>query len=202
MLEAPPTIRLPRPEEIPDNPEALERLKRREHANIVEGYKFSHNTTNALPFKFYAAVNIDNSQLWNLFKALAHLLPDNLSCHYHAYEQEVIFSDYKEKDSILRHLDHYKTELTQDCNLALGLNYQTDDKLEEVFIADCKFISVWGNDEIRFRQLMYAFSLNENSDLNFINEFPTVVEPLALFNANAKKTETIMEELNDFFNPK
>lgn len=202
MLEAPPTIRLPRPDELPNNPEVFERLKGREKANIVEGYKLSNNTTHDLPFKFYVEINIDNSRLWDLFKALANQLPDNLSCIYNLYEEEAIFSDYKDKNIILKQLDTYKTELTQDCNLEFGLIYQADDKLEEVFVSDSKFLKVWGNNEIAFRQLMNDFRLNEISDLNFIDEFPKVVEPLTMFNEKAKRTETIIEELNDFFNPK
>lgn len=202
MLELPPTIRLPRPDELPDNPEVFQRLKERENANIVEGYILSDNTTHDLPFTFYAEINIDNSRLWDLFKALANILPDNLSCIYNWYEEEPIFSIYKDKNILLNQLDIYKTELTQDCNLELGLIYHTDDKLEEVFIADSKFLKVWGNNKIAFRQLMNDFRLNEVSGLNFVDEFPKIVEPLAMFNEKAKSTETIIQELNDFFNPK
>lgn len=202
MLESPPTIRLPRPDELPNNPEVFERLKGRENANIVEGYKLSNNTTHDLPFKFYVEINIDNSRLWELFNALANQLPDNLNCIYNLYEEEATLSDYKDKKSILKQLENYKTELTQDCNLEFGLIYQADDKLEEVFVSDSKFFKVWGNNEIAFRQLMNDFNLNEIPDLNFIDEFPKVVEPLIMFNEKAKKTEIIIEELNDFFNPK
>ena len=202
MLEAPPTIRLPRPNELPNNSEVFERLKEREKANIVEGYKLIKNTTHDLPFKFYVEINIDNSLLWDIFKALANLLPNNLSCIYNLYEEEAIFSLYKDKSSIIKQLDNYKIELTQDCNLEFGLIYQADDKLEEVFVSDSKFLKVWGNNEIAFRQLMNDFGLNEISDLNFLDEFPKVVEPLTMFNEKAKRTETIIEELNDFFNPR
>ncbi len=202
MLEAPPTIRLPRPDELPNNPELVERLKERENANIVEGYKLSNNTNHDQPFKFYVEINIDNSRLWELFKALANQLPDNLSCIYNLYEEEAIFSVYKNKNVILKELETYKAELTQDCNLEFGLVYQADGKLEEVFVSDSKFLKVWGNKEIAFRRLMHDFGLNEIPDLNFIDEFPKVVEPLTMFNENAKRTETIIENLNAFFNPK
>jgi hypothetical protein len=198
MLESPPTIRLPRPDELSNNPEVFERLKARENANIVEGYKLSNNTTHDLPFKFYVEINIDNSRLWDLFKALANQLPDNLNCIYNLYQEEAIFSDYKDKNVILNQLDNYKTELTQDCNLEFGLIYQTDDKLEEVFVSDSKFLKVWGNNEIAFRELMNDYNLNEISDLNFIDEFPKVVEPLIMFNKKAKETAIIIDELNDF----
>ena len=202
MLETPPTIRLPRPDELPNNPEIFERLKERENANIVEGYKFSENTTHDLPFKFYVEINIDNSQLWNLFKVLANQLPDNVCCIYNLYKEEAILSIYKDKNTILKQLDNYKTELTQDCNLEFGLVFQTDYKLEEVFVSDSKYLKFWGNNEIAFRQIMNDFRLIEISDLNFIDEFPKVVEPLTMFNEKAKRTETIIEELNDFFKPK
>lgn len=202
MLETPPTIRLPRPDELPNDPEVFELLKEREKANIVEGYKLSDNVTHDLPFKFYAEINIDNSRLWGLFKALANQLPDDLSCIYNLHEEEAIFSAYKDKNIILKQLDNYTTELTQDCYLEFGLIYYTDEKLEEVFVSDSKFLKVWGNDEIAFRQLMNDFRLNEISDLNFIDEFPKVVEPLTMFNEKAKTSETIIEELNAFFNHK
>jgi hypothetical protein len=47
---------------------------------------------------------------------------------------------------------------------------------------------------------MNDYNLNEISDLNFIDEFPKVVEPLTIFNEKAKETTIIIDELNDFFN--
>jgi hypothetical protein len=179
----------------------FERLKKRENANIVEGFKLKYNTTHDLPFKFYAEINIDNSRLWNLFKALTNLLPDYLSCIYNLYEEEAIFGVYKDKEVTLKHLEKYQAELTQDCNLEFGLIYQTEDKLEEVFVSDSKFLKIWCNNEIAFQQLMADFKLPEITDLNFIDEFPKVVEPLIRFNKKARRPETIIKELNDFFSP-
>jgi hypothetical protein len=115
------------------------------------------------------------------------------------YEEEAIFSDYQDKHIILTRLESYKTELTQDCNLEFGLIYHAADKLEEVFVAESKFLKVWGNNEIAFRQLMNDFRLGEIEALNFIDEFPKVVESLTMLNKNVKGTETIIEELNNFF---
>lgn len=201
MLETPPTIRVPQLDELPNRPDVLERLKARERANIVEGYNLTENSTHNLPFKFYAEINIDNSRLWDLFKALAHQMPSILSCIYNLYEEEAIFGEYKDKETILTKLENYRTELTQDCHLEFGLIFQSDDKLEEIFVAESKFLKVWSNNEIQFRQLMNDFCLKEISNLNFVDEFPKVVEPLTMFNEKAKSTEMIMEEFNDFFNP-
>ena len=199
MLEAPPTIRLPRPEEIPSHPEVLEQLKAREHANIVEGYTLANNTTHDLPFTFYAEINIENSRLWAIFKALANQLPAEVSCIYNLYEEDAIVSAYKGKNLILAQLEQYETELTQDCFLEFGLIYHSQDALGEVFVADSKFLKVWGSDETAFRQLMDGFGLSEIEDLNFIDEFPKVVEPLTMFNDKVKSTETVIAELNEFF---
>lgn len=199
MLQPPPTIRLPRPEEIPSYPEVIELLKARENANIVEGYTFSVNTTNDLPFKFYAEINIDNSSLWSLFIALAHQLPDEVCCIYNLYEEEAIISGYKDKKLILAQLRRYETELTQDSNLEFGLIYHAQNELGEVFVADSKFLKVWGNDEFAFRDLMNEFGLKEIENLNFIDEFPKIVEPLTMFNDKVKSSETVVSELNEFF---
>ena len=202
MLETPPTIRSPRADELPNNPDAIERLRKRKNANIIEGYRLRYNTTNDLPFKFYVEININNSRLWDLFTALANQLPDNLSCVFNLHDEDAISSEYKEKALIFKKLDNYKIELTQDCNIGFGIIYQSDNKLEEVFISESKYLKVWGSNEIAFRQLMNDFELNEIPNLNFIDEFPTIVEPLTMFESNAKMTETVREELIDFFKPK
>lgn len=202
MLEAPPTIRPPRPDELPNNPEVFERLKKRENTNFVEGFKLNYNATQELPFKFYAEINIDNSRLWQLFTTLVNLLPDRLSCIYNLYEEKPIYSIYTDKKSILRQLANYRTELTQDCFLEFGLISQTHERLEEVFVPESKYIKCWGNNEVSFRQLMNDFRLEEIPDMNFFDEFPKVVEPLTMFNVNVKSPEIVIEELKSFLKPK
>ena len=46
---------------------------------------------------------------------------------------------------------------------------------------------------------MKDFKLNEMINLNFIDEFPRVIEPLTRFNEKAKMSETIIEEFNNLF---
>ena len=199
MLESPPTIRLPNPEELPDNPEVFENLKRRENAKIMEGYVLKPNTSHDLPFKFYAEININNSRFWPLFTALTDLLPGAVSCIYNSYDQEASFSPYLDKKYILNLLDKFKVELTQDCNLEFGLIYDIGDELEEIFGSDSKYFKVWSNKEVSFRAIMDGFSLKEIPDLNFIDEFPKVVEPLTMYNAQAKGTELVIGELSQYF---
>lgn len=202
MLQSPPTIRLPRPDELPNNPEVFERLKGREQAKIVEGFVLKDNTSHDLPFKFYAEINIDNSKLWHLFTALSTQLPDEISYIYNLYEEEPIYSPYVAKKPLLLFLNYYDLELTQDCNLEFGIIFQSADKLVEVFISESKFVKFWGVDEKAFREIMDDFQLSETPDMKFIDEFPKVVEPLTMFNDKAKSSETVIAEFTDLFNPK
>ena len=199
MLEVPPTIRLPRKEELPNNPEVFERLKDRENANIVQGFILKENTTHDLPFKYYAEVNIDNSRLWDLFIELSQNLPESVSFIYNEYEEDPSYGNYSNKTEIIKFLENYKVELTQDCFLEWGLITDETNLLEEVFIADSKYVKVWGNNEVEFRQSMAAFDLQEISTLNFIDEFPKVVEALTMHNNNAKPTYLLIQEFSDYF---
>jgi hypothetical protein len=197
MLQAPPTIRLPRPDELPNNPEVFERLKGRENAKIVEGFVFKHNTSHDLLFKFYAEININNFRLWSLFKTLSTHLPNEVSCIYNLYDEKPIYSPYLKKTIVLQLLDNYELEFTQDCNLEMGIMFQSEEKLIEVFISDSKFIKYWGSNENDFRLVMHDFGLNEIPDMNFIDQFPKVVEPLTMINNNAKETEMVINKLRE-----
>jgi hypothetical protein len=199
MLETSPAIRIPRIDEIPNNPETLALLKKREKANIVEGFVIHQNDSVNLPFKFYAEINVDNSRLWNLFKKITNEMPENISCIYNLYDSEPTYSDYIDKKIILKEFDKFEIELTKDCNIEFGLISQTEDELEEIFISDCKYIKFWGTNEVSFRKIMKGFYLNEVSNLNFIDEFPKVVEPLTMFIDNVRNTISVYESLNDFF---
>ena len=126
-------------------------------------------------------------------------MPDNISCIYNLHNEEAIFSVYKERNIILEQLENYKIELIQDCNLEFGLIYQREGQLEEILVSNFKYLKVWGNNQLAFNILMKDFKLNEMINLNFIDEFPRVIEPLTRFNEKAKMSETIIEEFNNLF---
>lgn len=195
MLELSPTIRLPEPDELPNNPEVFERLKFRETANIVEGFKLLENTTHDLPFRFYAEINVNNSQLWEVFLKLTDLLPSEVSLIINAFEEEPHISAPEKKSHILTSLETFKIELTQDCTLEFGLIHQSDITLEELFVSESKYLKVWSSNEPAFRQIMQLFKLRETPNLNFIDEFPKVVEPLKMHNPAVAETEYIIHEL-------
>lgn len=199
-LEAPPTLSLPLPENFPGHPELLIGLKERESAKIAEGYMLWPNTTHLhLPFTFYAEININNSRFWKLFTSLAYFLPETVSWIYNLYEQEASYGPYMNKKEIIQFLEKFELELTQDCNMEFGLIFQTDEELEEIFVAETKYIKVWSSKQAIFRQLMRTFGLEEIPDLKFNDEFPKTVTHLTSINANAKPTRIIINEMNDYF---
>lgn len=201
MLELPVTMRVPNKDEIPRNDDFLKKLKERENANITEGYTLKYNDASEdyLPFSFYAEININNSSLWELFTALAESMPNRLNCIYNYYGEETIIGEYMEKTDIFRQLEKYRSELTQDCNLEFGLLFHVEYVLEEVFVSETKYIKFWGSHEIAFREIMEEFGLKEIPDLNFADEYPSVIEPLSNFVDHVTPPRDVIEELNRSF---
>jgi hypothetical protein len=201
MLELPVTMRVPNKDELPLNDDVLQKLEKRKHANITEGYTFKYNdqSEDYLPFSFYAEININNSRLWDLFSALANSMPNRVNCIYNFYGEETIVGEYMEKTDIFQQLEKYKPELTQDCNLEFGLLFHVEYVLEEISVSETKYIRFWGSHEIAFRDIMTEFGLSEIPDLEFADGYPTVIEPLSKFQENVKPSREVIEELNKFF---
>jgi len=198
-LQLPPTVRPPYPEEIPGNSSVSARLAELANANIVEGFVIKENDRKELPFNFYVEINIDNPRLWSLFKALSEQLPDVVSCIYNFHNGDAKFGKYLPKESIITTLSKYELELTQDCSIEFGLIYHDNDNLNEVFVVESKYVQFWGTDENAFFQTMRKFNLENIHQLNFIDEYPKVIEPLTKFNAKAQTTAKVIAELDHCF---
>lgn len=200
MLELPPTIRFPKPDEIPGSP--TESLKNWEDSNLIEGFRLKENIELEQPFKFFAEINIDNSRLWNLFIALCSNMPEEAYLIYKEYNGNDNFGNGSNKTAILNLLSKYKTEVTQDAFLEVGIAFHSPTNFEEIYIPEAKYIRVWSSNEVSFRQVMNEFGLQEIEDLNFVDEFPKVVVTLNIIDENIATTDVIMNEFDSFFNPK
>lgn len=194
-LLLPPTIRTARPDEAPNQGDILDRIAASETANIVEGYAFCHNETQELPFKFFAEINVDNDRLWAVFKALLMQLPDEICLVYNYIDEEPIYSGYSGKYEILNRLEKFQLEIAQDGFLELGALYNDSSFMEEVFVRSPKYLQFWGVDEKRFRETMIEFELYEVPELNFIDQYPFVTEPLRLFYPEVNETAVVLEQL-------
>lgn len=198
-LQLAPTVRTPFPDEIPGNSSVSARLAELANANIVEGFVIKENDKKELPFTFYAEINIDNSRLWSLFIALSEQLPDEVSCIYNFYDGDAKFGKYLSKELVVSTLSKYELELTQDCSLEFGLIFHDNDNLIEVFVVEAKYVKLWGIDENAFFQTMRKFNLENIPQLNFIDEYPKVIEPSTKFNNKARDTAQVIRELDQCF---
>src|SRR5690349_19722293 len=103
-LRLPPTIRTARPDEVPNQPNILQKIAERKTAKIIEGYTFRLNETHDLPFRFFAEINIHNENLWSLFQTLLLQLPEEVCLVYHHKDDEPGFTPYADKYEILNQL--------------------------------------------------------------------------------------------------
>jgi hypothetical protein len=199
-LKLAPTIRTPRPEEVPQHQDILDNIRRRYTANVVEGFTLKHNTSLEQPFKFYCEINIDNSKLWRLFQAFLLQLPDEVYFIYgHKDTDTPLSSAYIDKFEILNILSPYEKELTQDGLLKFGIAFHREGYFEEVFIMPAKYVQYWGVTLEPFQKIMESFSLTQIDDLNFIDEFPLVTESLQLHNENTTPTDDLLNYLDSIF---
>lgn len=198
-LEIPPTLRTPNLDEVPNKTDIVDAIEKSRTANIVQGFIIKHNENKELPFKFYAEINVNNSELWNLFKALTLHLPDEISLIFNHADNEATFGNYQDKYAVINKLSNFTTELSQDCFLEFGVIHQTDDFLAEVFVDCTKYIKYWGMHELEFRKVMNEFKILEIPDLNFIDEFPKVREALRLHADNVIETDELIETLKKEF---
>lgn len=199
MLELPPTVRVPIAGEMSHRPDMDELLQKRKRARITPGYLIKPNNTRQLSYRFHAAINVNNSNLWQLFLALAATLPDKISCVYGIHEEEAITTDPLQKTFILTELEKYNTELSQDTQLEFGLLYHTKDLLIELSVTDSKYIKYWGVELERFKLIMQSFGLPAIDDLEFIDEYPKVVTSLRMVLPTAKAPESVLYHLNHAF---
>lgn len=199
-LETTPTIRIPDLSEIPrSNSSAIDKLHERESANIVEGYTITPNTTDNLPFKFYAEININNSRLWSLFKAFVLKFPEEVSFIFNQIDEDILYGEYQDKYTILNLIEQYSIELTQDSFIEFGIIYNSVNFLEEIFVDSTKYLKYWGMNEKAFRETITKFDLLEISDLHFVDEYPLVRENLKLHRQDINETYLIIDRFKEQF---
>lgn len=200
MIELPKTIRPARIDEVPKKSTALERLQLIDNAKIEEGYTFKlkeikNEEHREIPFEFYSEININNSRLWDLVICLTDLLPDIAALIIGYSESEPNYCNYIQKSELIENLKTYRAELIGDPFLDWGIIYQDKESLTEIFIPDSKYIKFWGVNIDRYKSILAEFGLKQVDDLEFIDEYPKVREPLRLFDNSIKDTNVLIEEL-------
>ena len=199
MLELPVTIRLPRRGEMRHRTDLDELMEKRREALIVQGYDLKDNKTPQLPHEFYAAINVHNSLLWEVFTALSAAFPDTLHAVYGVNERDTITTNILTKKEVIARFSEFRTELTQDGHICFGLLHHSSTALLELTVTDSKYIRFWGMDKAAFLSCMASFSIPQRPRLEFVDEYPKVVEPLNKFLPNARKPEEVIRKLNAAF---
>ena len=94
-------VRTARPDEISANDaETAALIAAGEAANIVPGYKLTPNPDGE-KFAFYAEINVNVDDLWNLFVNLLLQMPEEIAFLYGEVEEGPRFSPYMEKLALL-----------------------------------------------------------------------------------------------------
>jgi hypothetical protein len=157
-LQLPPTIKTPELIDIPQDQSVLDMMKRRNIANIVEGYTITNQFDSDQLHSFYAEINIDNNRLWPLVKAFIVDFPDEVALIYHYIDdEEPKYGEYVDKFELLNYLSNYEIEVTQDGFFHFGIINNTETSLQEIFIHRTKYIQYWGMDESMFKVIMNDF---------------------------------------------
>jgi hypothetical protein len=199
MLELPITIRIPKPWEMPHRTDIDELLYKRKNALIVQGFEWKDNRTPQLPYSFSATINVDNSKLWALFLALSEEFPQEANVVYGYSEEEAVTSKSLSKEKILLELSKFQTELSKDGRLAFGLINHTKSSLVELTITESKYVKFWGVNKESFLECMKKFNIPQQRGLEFIDEYPKIVEPLKKFLPASKKPEEVIKYLDGVF---
>jgi len=202
-LELPKTLRAPEIDEVPMNSSVSERLKLREMAKIVEGFKILPKDNNPenkeLAFNFYAEINIDNSKLWDLILELSKQMPDEISLIFNHSDYEPEYGIYSDRNQTLDFLSKYETEIISDTFIDIGMIFHSDSELIEIFVPESKYIKFWGVDQESFLKSMNKFDLKEIDGIEFVDEYPKVREPLRLFNESITDSNELIELLRTNF---
>ncbi|CAM4240679.1 hypothetical protein [Flavobacterium terrigena] len=196
-LELPITLRAPNIDEVPANSTVSKRLEERKTANIVEGYILHQKDNNPdhadLGFNFYTEININNSNLWNLIVSLSKEMPEIIAIIFGHEGSELKYGKYSSKEKTLSFLNKYSKEIVADTFIEIGLLFQSENELIEIFVSESKYIKFWGINEESFTQIMNNFNLKQIDDIEFVDEYPKVREPLRLFDETAVETNDLIK---------
>ena len=129
--------------------------------------------------------------------SLFSLFPDNISLIIVYSDCELNYCKYKSRNKIFDDLIKYKKELTEDAFLEWGIIYNTDTVLIELFITESKYIKFWGIDDDKFKNVLTKFGLKQIDNLEFIDEYPKIREPLTSFQSSVMNTNELIEELKE-----
>lgn len=194
-LKLPFVIRQMKEIDIPLGDTSFNLWKERESIVLEEGYVFQVNENKKdLNFDFYCEINIDNPKLWKLTKRLLENYYGDAYIVYNLHEDEIQYGAKKPISEIIQKLDKIKIDILNNCSVSIGI-VQDEEKLNEVFVDESKYIRYWGTDEAFFRKVMNEFGLVEKEEMYFVDQYPKIVYDWNHVNKKAKTNKELLEYL-------
>jgi hypothetical protein len=151
--------------------------ERIESANIAPGFVIK--ASNDARFARYAEINVDAPQIWGVFRDLCHALLGSVAT-FIASEMDTAPTPAGSAGvtSLISILERHKYQLVHDGFLQFGVLDDQEGMITEVLVAPTKHFRVWLNDERRFRSVMKQHGLREDSQIQFLDEYPhTTIRP-------------------------
>ena len=166
----PASIRLANQEDVPRTAEWVEILAAVEKAEIVPGFVLRPGTER---FSHYAEINVDGPLIWQVFCDLCDtLLDETATVLFGEKEGEPHRLGSSHVRRLIKLLEPYQYQLSQDGFLEFGLVSDENYLISEVYLGPTKHFKVWMNDEPGFRAVMARHALPEMRQISFLDEFP------------------------------
>lgn len=192
-------IRIPRDDEYPKGYVVEEINKKRNLANIVQGYKLVEVTDKK--FTHFTEINVDIDKLWSLFISLSNSIIGDKAYGLIGFKGEKpTLSKISDKQNIIDLFNKYEFELSNDGFSEFGIAYYDDNTLNEIFITTFKYVQVWTTDKEALVKALRKEGLKEKKSLNFIDEFPVVSEAISTDTEEESRSYTqILGEIKEEF---
>lgn len=173
MYKLPKGIRIPEKTEYPASENYDEIQKKRELANINEGYIIK--AVENKKYTYIVEVNIDIDKLWDLFEKLSNnILPEIAYGIINLRDEKPVLSNFVKKEKIIELYLNYYYELLNDGFLEFGIAFYNDKIMNEIYVRSFKYIQIWTSNLKELINVFEEFNLKEYKILNFIDEFPVV----------------------------
>lgn len=168
-------VRFPRPDEFPPGADAdMDRVRQ---AQLTTGYRLHPNAAGA--FSAYIDANAHAINLYPLFHDLVfRLLPRSAALIIGRKDEAPHLGPYTIRAAALRLLEPHIQALQHDGLLAFGMIAQHDGRVEQVFVQPSKHLQVWTNQPDAAREVLAHHRIPEVAELQFLEQFPLVSEPL------------------------
>lgn len=169
-------ISIPEFDEFPNEHDAELINKKRNEANIVEGFKVREICNEN--YTHFVEINVNVDDIWSLFVELSNNLIGDVAYGVIGFkDDEPILSEFTKKQNILDIFNDYKFELMNDGFIQFGIAHTDDFSFNEIHISNFKYFQIWTSNIEVLKMILDKFGLEEK-DINFIDEFPVVSKAL------------------------